>query len=118
LPWIAQTPGVRQPFVHTCSRLLHLHPEQLSRIPNDQRGEVSAQLLPYTQPDGLLPKRVPAAGTGGKDQWKYSVLHTFGKGHDGCEPEGNLAIDQKGNLYGGTVLGGAHGYGMVFELTL
>jgi uncharacterized repeat protein (TIGR03803 family) len=46
-----------------------------------------------------------------------SNFHTFGKGHDGCEPEGNLAIDQKGNLYGGTVLGGAHGYGMVFELT-
>jgi uncharacterized repeat protein (TIGR03803 family) len=62
---------------------------------------------------GVIYKLAPA----GKYKWKYSVLHTFGKGHDGCEPEGNLVLDQKDNLYGGTVLGGAHGYGMVFELT-
>jgi uncharacterized repeat protein (TIGR03803 family) len=50
-------------------------------------------------------------------KWAYTVLHTFGVGADGCLPEGNLAIDGKGNLYGGTVLGGSHGYGMIFELT-
>jgi uncharacterized repeat protein (TIGR03803 family) len=52
-----------------------------------------------------------------KDKWKYTVLHTFGKGHDGCVPAGNLALDDKGNLYGGTVLGGSNGYGVVYELT-
>jgi uncharacterized repeat protein (TIGR03803 family) len=62
---------------------------------------------------GVIYKLAPA----GEGKWKFSVLHTFGKGHDGCVPEGNLAIDQQGNLYGGTVLGGNHGYGMVFELT-
>ncbi len=30
---------------------------------------------------------------------------------------GNLIMDKKGNLYGGTVLGGAYGGGVVFELT-
>jgi uncharacterized repeat protein (TIGR03803 family) len=50
-------------------------------------------------------------------KWAYTVLHTFGHGDDGCLPEGNLVIDQKGRLYGGTVLGGAYGAGVVFELT-
>jgi uncharacterized repeat protein (TIGR03803 family) len=49
-------------------------------------------------------------------KWKYTVLHRF-SGPDGCAPAGNLAIDQSGNLYGGTVLGGKYGYGAVFELT-
>jgi len=62
---------------------------------------------------GVIYKLAPA----GKDKWKYSVLHTFGRVGDGCVPAGNLAIDGKGNLYGGTVLGGTNGYGMVFELT-
>jgi len=50
-------------------------------------------------------------------KWAYTVLHTFGQGDDGCLPEGNLAIDQDGNLYGGTVLGGAYGAGVVFQVT-
>ncbi|HEX8816857.1 MAG TPA: choice-of-anchor tandem repeat GloVer-containing protein [Terriglobales bacterium] len=62
---------------------------------------------------GVIYKLAPAPG----DKWKYSVLHTFGNGFDGCVPEGNLAIDQNGNLYGGTVLGGEYGYGIVFELS-
>jgi len=62
---------------------------------------------------GVIYKLAPA----GKDNWKYSVLHTFGRVGDGCVPAGNLAIDGKGNLYGGTVLGGTKGYGVVFELT-
>ena len=62
---------------------------------------------------GTLYKLAP----GPKDKWKYSVLHTFGYGSDGCQPEGNLAIDNNGNLYGGTVGGGKYGVGVVFELT-
>ncbi|HEX8814685.1 MAG TPA: choice-of-anchor tandem repeat GloVer-containing protein [Terriglobales bacterium] len=62
---------------------------------------------------GVIYKLAPAPG----DKWKYSVLHTFGNGFDGCVPEGNLAIDQNGNLYGGTVLGGEYGYGIVFQLS-
>jgi uncharacterized repeat protein (TIGR03803 family) len=51
-----------------------------------------------------------------KNKWKYTVLHTF-SGNDGCFPEGNLVLDKNGNLYGGTVLGGANGNGVIFELT-
>jgi uncharacterized repeat protein (TIGR03803 family) len=62
---------------------------------------------------GVIYKLAP--GPTGK--WMYTVLHTFGVGYDGGVPEGNLVMDSKGNLYGGTVLGGVYGGGVVFELT-
>jgi uncharacterized repeat protein (TIGR03803 family) len=52
-----------------------------------------------------------------KGKWSYTVLHEFGIGNDGGLPEGNLVMDSKGNLYGGTVLGGTYGGGVVFEIT-
>ena len=52
-----------------------------------------------------------------KGKWKYSIVHTFGEGHDGCTAVGNLTIDSSGNLYGGTMDGGAYGYGVAFEIT-
>jgi uncharacterized repeat protein (TIGR03803 family) len=45
------------------------------------------------------------------------VLHFFGKGTDGSEPESSLIFDASGNLYGATGRGGAYGYGTVFKLT-
>ena len=62
---------------------------------------------------GVLYKLAPTS----KGKWKYTVLHTFGSGYDGCLPSGNLAIDSNGNLYGGTIFGGKYGNGVVFELT-
>jgi uncharacterized repeat protein (TIGR03803 family) len=62
---------------------------------------------------GVLYKLAPTT----KRKWKYTVLHTFGEGYDGCLPSGNLAIDSNGNLYGGTIFGGTSGNGIVFELT-
>ncbi|HEX8816829.1 MAG TPA: choice-of-anchor tandem repeat GloVer-containing protein [Terriglobales bacterium] len=62
---------------------------------------------------GVLYKLAPT----GNDKWQYSVLHVFGEGNDGCVPEGDLVIDQQGNLYGSLVLGGEYGYGAIFELS-
>jgi uncharacterized repeat protein (TIGR03803 family) len=54
-----------------------------------------------------------------------SVLHTFGKGHDGISPSAAL-LDVQGTLYGTTSYGGAFhghrlfgelGYGTVFSIT-
>jgi len=53
---------------------------------------------------------------GPKDNWTYTVLYGL-LDPLGCLPAGNLAIDSKGNLYGGTLGGGAYGNGVVFELT-
>ena len=55
--------------------------------------------------------------------WKFSVLYSFTGGQDGRTPEGTLALDSSGNLYGTTESGGGsgcdfgYGCGTAFELT-
>jgi uncharacterized repeat protein (TIGR03803 family) len=57
--------------------------------------------------------------------WTESVLHSFGSGTDGRNPEAKLTIDSAGNLYGTTVYGGTYtcgvgptaNCGVVFELS-
>jgi len=47
-----------------------------------------------------------------------TVLHSFGvKPGDGIQPLAGLVLDDRGNLYGTTFLGGAVGVGTVFKLT-
>ena len=53
---------------------------------------------------------------GAKGTWHYSVLHAF-LGSDGAQPDANLILDHKGNLYGTTPAGGSGGLGVVFEVT-
>ena len=61
---------------------------------------------------GVIYKLTP----GPKGKWRYTVLHAF-TGIDGAVPTGGLTLDSKGNLYGGTALGGTTGNGIIFELT-
>jgi len=49
-------------------------------------------------------------------KWKYTVLHTF-LGSDGAQPDANLILDEKGNLYGTAATAGPYGAGVVFEVT-
>ena len=52
-----------------------------------------------------------------EDHWIETFLHRFeGYPGDGDSPIGNLAMDQGGNLYGATNIGGSEGQGTVFEL--
>jgi uncharacterized repeat protein (TIGR03803 family) len=46
-----------------------------------------------------------------------SVLHSFGSGSDGADPEAGLVADAKGNLYGTTYNGGTEDRGTVFKIT-
>jgi uncharacterized repeat protein (TIGR03803 family) len=46
-----------------------------------------------------------------------TILHSFGASGDGSFPFAGLVLDKKGNLYGTTDFGGAHGNGTVFKLT-
>ncbi len=55
--------------------------------------------------------------------WVESVLHSFGNGQDGWDPQAEMVFDSTGNLYGTTQLGGAifgrgdDNGGTVFRLT-
>jgi uncharacterized repeat protein (TIGR03803 family) len=46
---------------------------------------------------------------------QYSVVHRF-TGTDGSQPMAALISDGQGNFYGTTYIGGAYGYGTVFQL--
>jgi uncharacterized repeat protein (TIGR03803 family) len=56
----------------------------------------------------------------GTIQWTFKLLYTFQGGSDGANPNGDLAFDSLGNLYGTTAWGGTgcagSGCGTVFEL--
>jgi len=45
------------------------------------------------------------------------ILHTFTGGTDGGYPYAGLVMDEKGNLYGTTYMGGASGQGTIFRVT-
>jgi uncharacterized repeat protein (TIGR03803 family) len=54
---------------------------------------------------------------------KETVLYAFQGGSDGSAPAGNIVMDQSGNLYGATELGGtynsnceSYGCGTIFEV--
>jgi uncharacterized repeat protein (TIGR03803 family) len=50
-------------------------------------------------------------------KWTEKVLYRFGAGTDGATPLSAVTMDAAGNLYGTTSMGGAYGYGTVFQLT-
>lgn len=50
--------------------------------------------------------------------WKKKIIHSFAlTDKSGGEPNGNLAIDANGNLYGANLWGGVVGFGAIFKLT-
>jgi uncharacterized repeat protein (TIGR03803 family) len=49
--------------------------------------------------------------------WTYSVLHEFSGGMQGLDPFQGMVIDANGNLWGTASEGGAHNYGLVYEIT-
>ncbi|HTZ82023.1 MAG TPA: choice-of-anchor tandem repeat GloVer-containing protein [Candidatus Acidoferrales bacterium] len=53
----------------------------------------------------------------GNGNWTEKTLLSFNGGSGGSTPVGGLVIDDAGNLYGTTKLGGANGVGIVFELS-
>jgi uncharacterized repeat protein (TIGR03803 family) len=67
---------------------------------------------------GLVYKLQPPSGVCARAlcYWQETVLYNFTGGADGDGPQGDLAFDSSGNLYGTTSYGG-QGYGLVYRLT-
>jgi uncharacterized repeat protein (TIGR03803 family) len=65
---------------------------------------------------GTIYEMVPPSSPGGS--WSEVILYSFPE--DEAEGDGPNAVTlgPDGNLYGTTVLGGAHGQGTVFQLVL
>lgn len=49
-------------------------------------------------------------------KWTYRDLHDFTGGSDGGYPGGGITLDDKGNLYGTAVIGGADNYGVIYRI--
>jgi uncharacterized repeat protein (TIGR03803 family) len=63
--------------------------------------------------DGVLYQLVKANGA-----WTETVLHDFGGNGAGAgSPNGELAKDSAGNIYGATMNGGTYGAGSIYELS-
>jgi uncharacterized repeat protein (TIGR03803 family) len=51
-----------------------------------------------------------------RGSWNEKIVHLFGVGRDGSSPTYGLTLDQAGNLYGTTPVGGTGGQGIVFRI--
>jgi len=78
----------------------------------DAKGNLWGTAQGGTSGNGVLFELTPQPS----GKWKYQVVHQF-NGNDGSFPGAAVIFDNKGNLYGTTILGGAYGGGVAFELT-
>jgi uncharacterized repeat protein (TIGR03803 family) len=80
----------------------------------DQAGNLYGTTATGGMGKGTVYELTPASGGG----WTETVLYKFGsQTKDGASPYGAVAFDTAGNLYGTTLLGGAHGKGTIYRLT-
>ena len=96
-------------------------------IPSESFSMVGSSEPPTCATPGELPsdgagRDYKPAGLAGINSlavhWGELVLHNFGSGFDGVQPNyGSLIPDSAGNLYGTTEFGGAHACGAVYELS-
>jgi uncharacterized repeat protein (TIGR03803 family) len=54
--------------------------------------------------------------TNSRENWTWSLVHSFTGGKDGSGPGTRVTIDKNGNLYGTTPTGGAYGLGVVYQM--
>jgi len=84
----------------------------------DKHGNLYGETLSGGNPSctdgcGLVYELSPQKGVG----WIETILYEFTGGSDGDEPNGGLAMDASGNLYGVTRFGGTNDRGIAFELS-
>jgi uncharacterized repeat protein (TIGR03803 family) len=60
---------------------------------------------------GVAYKLTKSGGT-----WTQTIIHAFTGGNDGSGPGARLTVDQSGNVYGMTPIGGAYGLGTIYKI--
>ena len=80
----------------------------------DKRGHLFGTTKGGKGHHGLVYELIPPGA--GETAWKEKI-HVIFDGANGEYPDGALISDNDGNLYGTTSLGGAFGFGTVFELS-
>jgi uncharacterized repeat protein (TIGR03803 family) len=82
----------------------------LSGLVFDKVGNLyGTTLFGGTTSAGIAYQLMPPSTLGGN--WTEAVIHTFGHGNDGLDPEAGLILDNSGAVYGTTITG------TVFKLT-
>ena len=72
-------------------------------------GVGAAFTSPAAQSPGIVFQWSPAGGS--------SILHSFGQGTDGADPDSTVVQGPNGDLYGVTPYGGTAGYGIIYEVS-
>jgi uncharacterized repeat protein (TIGR03803 family) len=88
-------------------------------------GELVGTNLSFDAAGNLYGARISGRGDDGEafkmslvdGSWTYTLLHTFSGGDQGDSPYEGMVMDANGNLWGTTSGGGAHNYGVVYEIT-
>ncbi len=88
-------------------------------------GDLVGTNLNFDAAGNLYGTRISGQGNDGEafklsflnGSWTYTLLHAFTGGNEGAGPYDGMVMDANGNLWGTTAEGGAHNYGMVYELT-
>ena len=94
--------------------------EPIAPVVADASGNLYGETFDFAKPDpnggcGTVFKLMPSRGS-----YVETTLHRFQNKPDGCSPDGGLAMDSSGALYGTTDWGGRTpglGAGTVFKLT-
>jgi len=94
------------PYQHCCGVAANLVMDSAGNLYGTAGGDAVAQIY------GSVFRLTPSNGG-----WIYTDLHDFSGGSDGGLPVSRVLIDANGNLYGTASIGGANGYGVVWEIT-
>ncbi len=79
--------------------------------------DASGNLYATTHCDGAYDSGTVYELTLSNGTWTYNSLYVFTGGSDGQYSFSNVVFDKQGNLFGTTNIGGANGYGVIFEIT-
>jgi uncharacterized repeat protein (TIGR03803 family) len=87
--------------------------EPIAAMVFDKSGNLYGTTFEGGSSDAGTIFEVSPSGTNG---WTYQIIYNFAC-EPGCYPQGSLTIDEQGNLYGATQIGGTNNDGTIFQLS-